>query len=574
MADQHPQRRRSAANHRSTRSRIAPITALTALAAIAAALAACSLAACAGEEPAETTTTSGGSGGAGGASTFCTPGETTPCYTGPLATKEVGTCKSGQRTCNPEGTAFGVCVGEVTPVDDDCATPEDEDCDGTPAAACPGSHIASSVIGGTLDDQGRAIAVDAQGAMLVTGFFSGNAGMMSADFGGGPLTSGGGKDLFVAKLDASGKHVWSKGFGDDKDQEGNAIAVDSAGNVFVTGDFAGTLDLGGGKTLTASDNRDFFIIKLDPSGNVLWGKAAGDATGIQQGNAVAADPSGDVIVAGAAAGAIDLGGGPLTSAGGLDVFVAKLKGADGGHLWSKHAGDNLDQSARGVAVDASGAATITGGYKGVIDFGVGPLVSMGAEDGFIVKLGADGAVIFDRTFGDGGFDQSGQAVAIDGAGDILVAGNFKGEIDLGGGALMSAGAEDFFLAKLDGAGQHQWSRRVGDASSQLLQSIAVDAKGDIALTGKFTGSLDFGQKPVLPSTDVYDLFVAKLDPMGAHLWSYAFGGPFDQIGLGVAMDAGGEVAVTGNFFGSINLTGSGKKPSAGLSDLFVARFAP
>src|SRR5690242_13069831 len=99
--------------------------------------------ACGSEDPAETTSTSGGGG------------------------------KGGERTCNAEGTAFGVCEGEVTPVMDKCDTPEDEDCDGKPAPACAGTHLASKIFGGTGDEQGRAIAIDATGAILVTGFTDG-----------------------------------------------------------------------------------------------------------------------------------------------------------------------------------------------------------------------------------------------------------------------------------------------------------------------------------------------------------------------------------------------------------------
>lgn len=527
------------------------------------------MSACASEESSQTT--SGGASSSSSGMMACEPGATLPCYTGPIVTEGVGVCKGGSRTCNAEGTAFGICEGQVTPLADDCATPEDEDCDGTPAPACAGTSLFGAAFGSASDDLGRAIAIDASGAMIVTGYVGGQA--KGADFGGGPLTAGGGRDLFVVKLDASGAHVWSKGFGDAADQEGAAVAVDASGAALVTGFFGGVLDFGGGSSLTSKDTRDAFVVKLAADGSVVWAKAYGDATGPQQGAGIAAAPNGDVLVAGSFSGSIDLGSGPLTSAGGADIFVARLDGATGAVVWAKSFGDIADQRASAIAADASGDAIITGAFRLSVDFGSGPLTSAGGDDVFVVKLDASGAPVFAQRYGDA-IDQAGVAVAVDGAGGVVVGGSFKGSLDAGGGALTSAGDDDLFLVKLDASGAHQWSKAFGDPSSQVLGALAVDASGAIGLTGKFTGSLDLGHKPPLPSTKVYDIFAAKLDPTGAYLWGHVFGGPFDQIGLGAALSGAGEVAITGTFFGSVDFAGGDPKASAGLSDLFIAKFAP
>jgi hypothetical protein len=160
--------------------------------------------------------------------------------------------------------------------------------------------------------------VDASGNVLVTGYFAG-----TMDLGGGPLTSAGNQDLFVAKLDPSGAHVWSKHFGDTGIQQGQSIAVDASGNVLVTGHFAGTMDLGGGPLTSTVGSLDLFVAKLDPSGAHVWSKRFGDASD-QVGQGIAADSAGNVLVTGFFNGAMDFGFGVITSAGGNDIFVAKL----------------------------------------------------------------------------------------------------------------------------------------------------------------------------------------------------------------------------------------------------------
>jgi hypothetical protein len=126
----------------------------------------------------------------------------------------------------------------------------------------------------------------------------------------------------VAKLDAAGNALWSKLFGDASNQIGSSIAVDGTGNVLSTGYFGGTVDFGKGP-LTSAGSYDLFVAKLDAAGNALWSKRFGDADA-QHGTSIAVDGAGDVLMTGNFYGTVDFGKGPLTSAGGYDLFVAKL----------------------------------------------------------------------------------------------------------------------------------------------------------------------------------------------------------------------------------------------------------
>jgi hypothetical protein len=145
--------------------------------------------------------------------------------------------------------------------------------------------------------------VDAAGNVLVTGAFSG-----TTDLGGGPLTSAGGRDIFVAKLDTEGGHVWSARFGDAAaNQEGQAIGADAAGNILISGVFDGQVDFGTGPLSAASCPKEVwcltsgFVVKLEAGGRALWGTARGP---VRELSGIAADVDGNVVVSGAEPGGV------------------------------------------------------------------------------------------------------------------------------------------------------------------------------------------------------------------------------------------------------------------------------
>jgi hypothetical protein len=506
-------------------------------------------------------TLSGSSSGAGG-STPCKPGAVAACYGGPAGTEGVGLCKAGARACAADGMGWGPCTGEVLPQMEDCASGKDQDCDGV-ATACGGSLVWAERFGGALDQYGRGIALDGAGNVLVTGDGYG------LDFGGGPLTD---TSLFVAKLDPAGHHVWSRGFGDQATvtRWGAGVALDASGNVFLTGYFGGTVDFGGGPLVSAGSD-DIFIAKLDASGKHLWSRRFG-AAGNHQGQSVAVDGLGNVIVAGRFDGAVDFGGGALVSAGGFDLFVAKLDGA-GNHRWSRSFGDAAYQFDASVAVDTAGSVIVAGDFLGSIDLGGGKFVSAGGNDVFVAKLDAmTGDHIWSKSFGDQA-DQRVTGVATDAAGHVLVTGNFSGAIDFGGSVLTSAGSGDIFIAKLDPNGNHEWSDRFGGTALDSGQAIAADAAGNVLVTGSFKGTADLEDGGVT-SAGGSDIFVVKVQGVdGSQLWSKHFGGLDTQTGQSITADAAGNVFVTGYMAGTVDF-GSGPLMSGGGLDIFVVKLNP
>jgi hypothetical protein len=505
------------------------------------------------------TTNSAGTGSAGG----CTPGETADCYDGPAGTAGVGICKAGKKTCGADGMTWGPCVGEVTPKPQNCASGLDEHCDGK-VPLCKGSLLWAKRFGDASDQYGAGICSDPGGNVVVTGAFNG-----TIDFGASTLASAGGRDVFLAKLDASGSHVWSKSFGDVADQIGYGVASDGAGNVLLAGGFAGTVNFGG-KPLTSASPADVFAVKFDGAGNHVWSKGFGGPSG-QVSYSVASDTAGGMLLVGVFYGTVDFGGGTLTSQGAGDIFVAKLD-ASGNHVWSRRFGDASNQTGYGVATDAMDNVVITGTFGGTVDFGGGALASAGGGDVFVVKLDASGNHVWSRRFGDVE-DQIAYSVATDTAGNILLTGLLYGTADFGGGTLKSSGGGDIFALKLDASGNHVWSKRFGDESYQNGYSVATDPAGNVVVTGTFAGLVDFGGGP-LTSAGKGDVFIAKFGgDKGDHLWSRRAGAAGEDGGSAAATDSAGNVLVIGDFAQAVDF-GAGPLQTAGGSDVFVAKFAP
>src|SRR6185369_13104181 len=131
------------------------------------------------------------------------------------------------------------------------------------------------------------------------------------------------------------------------------------------------------------------------------------------------------------------------------------------------------------------------------------------------------------------------------------AGTFAGTINLGGANLVSQGGNDVWLAKLDPLGNHLWSKDIGGGSDQSVQGVAVDGGGNVVVVGTMDGSVDFGGG-AQPTAGGNDVFVAKYDASGALLWAKRFGDANDQAPAGVALDSASDAFVVGATGGAVD----------------------
>ncbi|WP_437321070.1 hypothetical protein [Sorangium sp. So ce385] len=334
------------------------------------------------------------------------------------------------------------------------------------------------------------LAVDARGNILITGAFEG-----TVDFGGGPLVSAGYKDAFVLKLDPHGRHLWSRRFGDlstvPELQAGLAIATDAAGNILVGGHFGETTDFGGGPL--AAQGKSGFIVLLDASGQHVWSTHVGAGSAAVRG--VGFHPAGGIVVTGDYVGTMDLGGEAFMSRRDeQSVFVARLDAA-GGHVWSKSFGRSGAVQSSTLALDAAGNIALGGSFHDVVDFGGGPLRAAGspelgvASDVFVASLGPDGEHRWSHRLGSAAGESPGGTV-VDGASNVVSLGSIGETFQFGGDTLTSDG-DAAFVAKLSAGGAPTFARSLPRA-----YALAADAAGNTWLAGDFIHDTNLGCGPL------------------------------------------------------------------------------
>ncbi len=469
------------------------------------------------------------------------------------------------KVCNDQGA----CVECID--DTHCTSPATCGGGGT-AEVCGCSHLCTTSWAGRFGDGSdqdvRGVTVDSEGGLLVTGA---NNGILQ--LGMQTLTQGA-NDFYIARLDNNGEPLWSKALGGPGFETGEGIAVDGMNNVLVAGAFDTTLDLPG-TMLTSTGGSDIFAAKLDKDGNALWGTSfGGGMTSEQHAHGVAADGIGNVLLTGTFKGDLTIGGASFTNPQGADIFVAKLDGA-GLPVWSRQFGDTGDQAGLKIAADSNGNVIVVGHFENelMLDFGGGPLPSHGAKDIFVAKLDGAGLPVWSQSFGDFGEDLV-RGLLVDPAGGVIITGSFSGAVDFGGGALMADG-QDGFVVKLDADGSHVWSRSFGGAGVQDAQSVALDGQGGLLVSGFFENEITFDGEPKLKSGGLGDVFLMKLDETtGDYVNGRPFGDSTSQGGTScVAADSAGNVFLASSFEGNADL-GTGVLINAGGSDIFLAKFPP
>ena len=377
-----------------------------------------------------------------------------------------------------------------------------------------GAHLWSSYLGGNMPDDGSGVAVDGLGNVLVTGSTR-SSGWTS---GGFDTSLDGGGDAFVAKLSPAGGHLWSTYVGGSGPDYGYGIAVDGSGNVLVTGDTASSGWTSAGFDTSINGEDDAFVAKLSPSGAYLWSSYLGGSS-YDVGYGVAADGSGNVLVTGYTFSPGWTSGGFDTSHNGSrDAFAAKLS-PTGGHLWSTYLGGSGQDYGYGIAVDGLGNVLVSGETQsaGWARGGYDTSYNGGSEwggDAFVAKLSSTGAHLWSTYLGGSG-DERGYDIAVDGSGNVLLAGETFSTGWISGGFDTSfGGIMDVFVAKLSPAGMRLWSTYMGGSTGDYGYGIAVDGLGNVLVTGMTgsTGWISGGFDTSLSGS--WDGFVAKISGLG------------------------------------------------------------
>jgi hypothetical protein len=450
--------------------------------------------------------------------TVCMPGATGACYDGPAGTEGVGRCKAGVETCAADGSGYGACAGEVLPAQEVCGSGRDDDCNGQPL---PCAHVPPWG-----KDYGQAgqptnplgLVIDTAGDLVMATWHleeHTNVSLVTLDPWGTEIAR---------------REVW-----------------DSAGLAAAPG--GGFASVG---TTQAYQANTLDVARYDAAGGVVFEQSfPAGVDGIFPA-AIAVDASGNVVVAGGYADAIDFGGGVTVGPGdpmAPSSFVAKL-GPDGAALWAKRiivAALEEPTGVLSVSFDPTGNIFLQGrgSADAVVDLGAGPVPATGQPyDVFVAKLDPTGAPLWAKRFGvDVELENTwGKA---DAHGDVVLVGSIpfaSTTIDFGGGPL---GTQGDYVAVLDPAGNYLQGFDAG--GGMLINDFALDAFGDVMLVGEGVGAL--------PSDG--HVALARYSLTGELLTSWSFGDDAGvQEGYQVVVDPTGDPYFTAMYCGTLDV-GSG-----------------
>ena len=421
--------------------------------------------------------------------------------------------------------------------------------------------------GGTDIDWGNAVATDSKGNVIVVGNFrsasiSFDNYTLTNDYSGGGVT-----DIFIVKYDSAGKVLWAQSAGGVSGDGANEVCVDVSDNIYVGGWFWSPTITFGSTTLNnqSNNNSDVFIVKYNPSGNVLWAQSI-DGQDWLDSFSVTTDKSGNSYIAGSYANQpIIAGSFVLTNAGSNDMFIAKYS-PSGKVLWLKGAGGADEDRAYSVSADTLGNIYVGGYFKSSsITFGAFTLIAKNPGSGnvnmFIVKYDNQGNVLWAKNTFTGGDQvnynnhewQHWVGVKATTSGNIYVAGFFASpEISFDSTNLINHGPgnNDIYLVKYDNAGNVIWAKDDGGSNDNYVNSIFVDNYDNIYLTGDFNSpAVIFGQDS-LTNGGGFDIFVVKIDKYGNTIWNKSAKGANDNYSSSVCADKNDNIYVTGFYYSS------------------------
>jgi hypothetical protein len=370
--------------------------------------------------------------------------------------------------------------------------------------------------------------VDTSGNVFVTGTFIGTVDFDPGAGNASVTAVSAFSEAFVLKLDSDGNFGWVKVITGPRSEIGISIALDSGDNIYSFGQFSDTPDFdpnGGTFPLTAVSVSDLYVQKLDAAGNLLWAVAV-EGRIRDFGRFIALDAGDNLYATASFTGTTDFDPGPgvlnMASAGANDAFLWKLDQA-GALVWAHAFGDVGEDDGLSVALDASGNVFAAGSYQGTVDFDPSGstvnLDSFSARSIYVTKFSPAGSLSWAGGF-TGMNDGFAYGMTVDSSGGPIVVGSFEGTGDFDPASATAANAtsigdEDFYMTKLDAAGNWKWTEQRGTVGRELGGTIITDGAGTLFTTGLFANTLDFdtsGAATNLTAVGSFDTFIMKQVP--------------------------------------------------------------
>lgn len=367
---------------------------------------------------------------------------------------------------------------------------------------------------------------------------------------------------------------WVKTYGSTLNDNANIIRTDSKGNLYVAGTFTGTVDFDPGPAIVnkvSNGGLDFYILKLDSTGNMLWVRTFGNTSNDNVEKAQI-DKAGNILLTGRFMNTIDFDPGVnvdlKTSNGFSDIYILKLDDL-GNYLWAKTIGGPGSDVARGLSINTSNDVTIAGNFLNTVDFDPGPGVTTKSAlmvDIYILQLDAAGNFKWVKTL-EGPQNNSVQVndLIFDKNNNILINASYRDSIDVDPGPNIQYLKDtvdplqyNLFLLKLDPTGNYIWAKQFQNTNGNTvgISVLSFDSVGNYYLGGLFLGSVDFdfGNTNYTISTIKNASYILKIDSNANFIWAKHMGGfsgmwPEIEAVLGIAIDVQNNVILCGSFKG-------------------------
>ena len=482
--------------------------------------------------------------------------------------------------------------------------PQKEPCNissgsGSSASSVSAVFIVSFGSSGSGEDSAQSVHILSGGDadIYITGYFED-----TINFGGGDITSNGGKDIFVLSLNKDGEYRWAYTAGGAQDDEGASITMfDNFGNIYVTGYFKRTVDFGSGD-ITSNGNQDIFLLRLnESSGNYTfsWVKTYGGSRD-DRGYGVHTKGGGPIVTGVFRSSNLDFGGGSVgVGDTDTDIFVLSLDMlGDYQNSMTISSDESCDESSRDIYVGPlyNSAHHITGFHTSncTIDFGgsIGELSSFGGgQDILMVRIGNNNLPPGCVYAAGGSGNDRGLSVTVDSNENIYVTGIFRNTATfnrhpLGQTAVTatSQGGSDMFVVKLNSSCELQWVYTAGGSENEFGYGIDVDRFDNVYATGVFKSAVDFGGGNVTASGGDFDAFTLKLNSSGVFQWVRTFGdNPGDesandvaafqyyQTGQPCCQTNYDNLITVGDFNGTVDFGNGNVTSNSSSADMFILK---
>ncbi len=441
---------------------------------------------------------------------------------------------------------------------------------------------------GTNEDQGFAVATDALGNVYYLGnFYSQSILFGTTTLHNQPYqASNYASEIFLVKYDSCGTFIWAKQAGGNNDAIGTGIATDATGNVYISGYHnCDTLTLGTVKLINGNYYNPF-VAKYNSNGVAQWAvQGAGNSQA--RARSIAVDAAGNSYVTGSFnCDTLRFGSTQVLngySGQSADVFTAKFDNT-GAIKWLKSGTGNYNDVAYGISIDGAGNVYVAGTFaSNYIRFNTDSLALNSFNDIFVVKYDANGTEQWLRAAG-GTDDDAAASIATDAAGNSYVTGyiGYSSTVSFGTHSITNSSASlAMFLVKYDANGNDLWARvsKQDYYTENRGYNVKLDAGGNPNIIGFYTSdSLNLGAVTLYNNSllggggdTLYDVFVAKYKANGNLSWARSAGGTGNDYGFGIATGLNNSVYITGEYRSpAISFAGITLTSNNALGDAFIA----